>query len=105
MASPKVTLIYQTIQSFTDDLEGGAEPTWVSRRKIKGLLSVIKGSESFVADQLTTTVAYRFYCKEPDDITITENGQFLLGNLKTFSIQYVNESHGNMLQIDMTEAR
>lgn len=84
---PKTEL---TLQKYTlvDDGMGGKTETWQSRRKMKGVLISLRGSERFITGKTEVYRTHKFVVDYPIGITVAEKDRFVLGARK-FDIQSV----------------
>ena len=103
MIGPKITLVLQHYTLVSDGM-GGYTKTFQSRRKIKGVLISLSGSERFVTGKTEVFRTHKFAIDYPIGITITEIDKFTLG-IRKFNIQVVvNPLEQNIqLEIDLLE--
>jgi SPP1 family predicted phage head-tail adaptor len=100
---PKTEMTFQE-RELTEDSQGGHTESWTARRKIKGVLVPLKGSERMITGKQEVFATHKFFIDYPTGITIEENDRFILGD-RTFDIQFVGdpgEQHRH-LEIEMEE--
>ena len=73
---------------------GGITTSWAGLRKIKGVLSTIRGDERLSSDKLTVISSHNFFIDFPIGETITAKDIFIKGTT-TYKIIYINNM-GNM---------
>jgi len=73
---------------------GGITTSWAGLRKIKGVLSTIRGDERLSSDKLTVISSHNFFIDFPIGETITSKDIFIKGTT-TYKIIYINNM-GNM---------
>jgi len=84
---------------------GGFTISWAGLRKIKGILSTIRGNERLSADKLTIIADFYWYIDYPIGETITEADIFVKGTT-TYKIIYINNmghSQNRRLRITLKE--
>jgi head-tail adaptor len=73
---------------------GGITTSWAGLRKIKGVLSTIRGDERLSSDKLTVISSHNFFIDFPIGETITAKDIFIKGTTE-YKIIYINNM-GNM---------
>ena len=72
---PQVTLI---LQRYTEsrDSGGAVTKTWTAMRKIRGVLTGMRGGEYEIADRETLHSRWQFWCAWPKGLNISEKDEF-----------------------------
>ena len=73
---------------------GGITTSWAGLRKIKGVLSTIRGDERLSSDKLTVIASHNFFIDFPIGETITAKDIFIKGTT-TYKIIYINNMGAN----------
>lgn len=84
---PKTELIYYKLIVGKDGLSSRIE-SWVRKRKIIGVLQVLKGNERLANDKITVVRTHRFYIDPPLEMTVDETEKLMLGS-RTFKITHI----------------
>lgn len=103
MFGPKIEMVLQKKTSVSDNI-GGFTEVWQSKKKIKGVLVPLKGSERMVTRKTEVFATHKFFCDYPKGVTITEKDRFTFG-ARTFDIKYIGdpaEQHRH-LEIELLE--
>jgi len=75
MRGPHTTLILERATEGKDT--GGAiTRAWTQMRKIRGVLTLIRGLEFNIADKETLHARYQFWCTYPIGLNISEKDEF-----------------------------
>ena len=96
MIGKKTTMELRRWTGVSDGM-GGITTSWAGLRKIKGVLSTIRGDERLSSDKLTVIADFNFYIDFPIGITIDEADIFQRGTT-TYKIVYINNLGSNQDQ-------
>lgn len=100
---PKTELIYYKLTVGKDALSSRTE-SWTKKRKIIGVLQVLKGNERLADDKVTVVRTHRFYIDPPLEMTVSETEKLMLGD-RTFKITHILDpfEQGRHYEIDLLE--
>lgn len=87
VVGPKTELTYCKLTVGKDALSSRTED-WTPKRKITGVLHVLKGNERLANDKVTVVRTHRFYVDPPLEMTVSEEEKFILGS-RTFKIVHI----------------
>ena len=87
VVGPKTELTYHKLVVGKDKLSSRTE-AWPEKRKIIGVLHVLKGNERLANDKVTVVRTHRFYVDPPLEMTMDETEKLTLGT-RTFKITHI----------------
>jgi len=87
VVGPKTELVYYKLGVAKDRISSRTE-AWRRKRKIIGVLHVLKGNERLANDKITVVRTHRFYIEPPLEMSVSETEKLMLGT-RTFKVTHI----------------
>jgi len=87
VVGPKTELTYYKLTVGKDKLSSRTED-WTKKRKIIGVLHVLKGNERLANDKVTVVRTHRLYVDPPLEMTVSETEKLMAGT-RTFHVTHI----------------
>ena len=105
---PKIELLLERYTDTSDD-GGGQTRVYQTIRKLKGVLTFLRASETVrIIDKETVFASHQFWCPHQPDIEITEKDRlYRPGTTRYYDIIMVDDvlEKGKLLKIDLQERK